>query len=299
MRKTHGFFNCTIIYLTRNSANYMRDQPLVSVIITTRNEEKNIESCIQSILKQTYLQFHIEIIVVDNNSTDKTKTIALRFTKLIFNIGPERSAQRNFGMRLSKGKYFLYLDADMVLSPRVIEECVNVMEHHADLLGLYIPEIVSGTNFWSQVRRFERSFYNATVIDCVRFIRLSAAKKVGGFDEELTGPEDWDFDKKIRLSGKVALINAPLYHNESTFRVTRYASKKGYYAKSFSIYINKWSIQDPDIKKQFSPLYRFVGVFIEKGKWKILLSQPHLAFGMYYLRLLVCIQYIAAKLKIK
>ena len=52
----------------------------ISVIITTRNEAKHIKECLQSIGKQTYPQERIEIIVVDNNSSDKTKEIAREYT---------------------------------------------------------------------------------------------------------------------------------------------------------------------------------------------------------------------------
>jgi len=50
------------------------NNPLVSVIITTRNSERTIDKCLSSIKQQTYK--NIEIIVVDNNSADKTKEIA-------------------------------------------------------------------------------------------------------------------------------------------------------------------------------------------------------------------------------
>ena len=69
---------------------------LVSVVVTTKNEQANIERCLESICIQTYEP--IEIIVVDNGSTDLTKTIASRFTTNVFDHGPERSSQRNFGM---------------------------------------------------------------------------------------------------------------------------------------------------------------------------------------------------------
>ena len=51
---------------------------LVSVIITTKNEEKNIENCLKSIENQDFSREDMEIIVVDNNSTDRTKEIALK-----------------------------------------------------------------------------------------------------------------------------------------------------------------------------------------------------------------------------
>ena len=66
----------------------MRDF-LISVIIPTRNSSRTIEKCLQSIKDQSYE--NIELIVVDNNSTDNTKDIANRFTDKVFNFGPERS----------------------------------------------------------------------------------------------------------------------------------------------------------------------------------------------------------------
>ena len=144
---------------------------IVSVIITTRNEEKNIGNCLESIKKQTYPQELLEIILVDNNSTDRTKEIASKYTSKIFNKGPERSAQRNFGVEKSSGEYFLYLDADMILSAGIIADCMKKVRDDSEIVAFYISEIVTGKKFWSQVRRFERSFYDATVIDCVRFVK--------------------------------------------------------------------------------------------------------------------------------
>lgn len=63
--------------------------------------------------------------------------------------------------------------------------------------GLYVPEVILGNSYWSQVRRFERSFYDGTVIDCVRIIKKDIFEQVGGFDSSLTGSEDWDFDNNF------------------------------------------------------------------------------------------------------
>lgn len=272
---------------------------LVSVIITTKNEEKNIENCLISIKEQSYPRKDIEIIVVDNHSTDDTVKIAQKYTSHIFTKGPERSAQRNYGIVKSKGEYILYLDADMVLSPDVIEESVRHVGAHQDApTALYIPEIVTGDSFWSRVRQFERSFYDGTVIDCVRFVKRTACNAVKGFDKTMSGPEDWDFDKKIRLKYKTALISSPIYHNESEFDLNKYLTKKGYYAKSFNTYIEKWGKDDVDIKKQFGLLYRYIGVFTEKGKWIRLLQHPILSIGMVTLRLLVGIVYLRTKLTV-
>lgn len=264
----------------------------VSIIITTKNEEKNIGNCLNSILRQTYSQKFIEIIVVDNNSWDSTKSIAKQYTSQVYNKGPERSAQRNFGAHISKGEYLLYLDADMILDKSVILESVTLFQNNQSILGLYIPEIITGTSFWNRVRRFERSFYNATVIDCVRIVRTNAFREVGGFDETLSGPEDWDFDKKIRSHGKVDIITAPLFHNETSIDLFKYLRKKSYYSQSMKMYIKKWGRNDPDIKKQLGVYYRFCGVFLEKGKWKKFVTHPILALTTLILKLQVGIAYL-------
>jgi len=263
----------------------------VSVIITTKNEEMNIKNCLESIKKQSFPEEKIEIIVVDNNSTDRTKEIAKRYTEQVYNFGPERSAQRNFGVKQASGKYILYLDADMALSKNVLSECFRKCENE-EYIALYIPERITGKGFWIKVRDFERSFYNATVIDCVRFIRRDKFLEIDGFDETLTGPEDWDFDRRIRQMGRVDIIESPIYHNEGKFSLKKYIDKKTYYAQRFEAYIRKWGRNDPQIKKQFGFWYRYFRVFFEHGKWLRLICHPFLTAGMYWLRVTVGWSYI-------
>ena len=114
---------------------------------------------------------------------------------------------------------------------------------------------------------------------------------MGGFDESLTGPEDWDFDKLMRAHGPVGLLSrydfdrvdayvralpqagfverltgyerlsgdpTPLlFHNEAAFNLWRYLTKKTYYGGSFAAYRAKWPADDPDIRRQFGAAYRF------------------------------------------
>ncbi len=271
----------------------------VSIVITTKNEEKNIENCLQSIQRQRYPLDSMEVIVVDNNSTDATLALVQAFQEKssplsvqFFTKGPERSAQRNFGVEKSKGAYFLYLDADMILHQDVVSDCVEMIRKDSGIVALYVSEIVMGKKFFSQVRRFERSFYDATVIDCARFIQKNAFQQSKGFDENLTGPEDWDLDKKLRQLGKTVLVRTPIYHNESEFELGKYLNKKGYYAKKFDDYISKWGKNDPDLQKQFGLYYRFFGVFVEKRKWKKMFAHPLLTFGMFFLRFLVGLKFV-------
>src|SRR3972149_2105641 len=175
---------------------------LVSVIITTKNEQDVIEKLICSILKQTYPRN--EIILVDNYSTDRTIKIAKKLGIKTYLYGPERSAQRNFGAKKSHGKYLMFLDADMELSPHVIEECVEVVQTGKEYGGIVIPEESIADTFLGQVKAFERSFYNLeadTITEAARFFTREAYLKVGGFDETITGPEDWDFPEAVQKAG--------------------------------------------------------------------------------------------------
>ena len=139
----------------------------VSVIVTTKDEEKNIGNCLVSIVRQTYPRHKMELIVIDNDSRDEPKEIAQHYADRVVNGGPEGAAQRNLGVKIAQGKYILYLDADMILEDKVIEECVNKCENN-DYVALHIPERVIGNGFWMKVRAFERAFYDATCIDAVR-----------------------------------------------------------------------------------------------------------------------------------
>lgn len=302
--------------------------PLVSVVITTKNEEKNIRNCLESIKIQSWN--NTETIVVDNNSTDKTQQIAAEYTHKVFTKGPERSAQRNYGMiDRAEGEYVIYIDADMILAPTLIEACVMYIRQ-TNAVALHIPEIVLGKNYFSQVRRFERSFYDGTPIDGARFFRRSIFIRAGGFDESLFikgSGEDWDIDKLVRQYGVIGLLPryypqmalrewllkdfvekkgvyydigyAGIYHNEAEFLLLPYLKKKAYYTLGFDGYIKKWGKDDPDIRCQFGLKYRFWTVFTEHNKWKRLLARPDLAAGMYFLRFCVGFVFLLKKWGIK
>jgi len=212
-------------------------EELVSVIITTRNEGNNLKSLLRSLKAQSFL--NLEILVVDNNSRDNTKKIAQDFTNLVFNIGPERSAQRNFGAKKAKGKYFLFLDADMILNKDVIRDCVEKIK--TDNMGaIIIPEKSFGISFWAKVKAYERSFYlGEDSIEAARFYKKSIFEEVKGFDENLTGPEDWDLSQRVAKIYKISRIKSFINHNEGNLSLRTLMRKKYYYAKSAKVYLKK------------------------------------------------------------
>ncbi|MCL4517916.1 MAG: glycosyltransferase [Thaumarchaeota archaeon] len=263
----------------------------VSVIIPTKNSGRTLERCLSSVRRQSYT--HIEIIIVDNHSVDETPEVAKKLADKVYCVDGERSSARNIGSRMSTGRFLLFIDSDMILDPKVIEECIDVCSKNC--IGIYVPEIIIGEGYWVKVRNFERSFYNGTVIDALRFVRRDVFEDVGGFDESLIAGEDWDLDRRIRGLGKVGTIKSYIMHDEGRFRTPAYLAKKEYYAKQLENYVVKWGASDPIIKKQLGPRYRLLDVFLENGKWKKLLRYPHLWFSMMWLRLMVGVIYLKAQ----
>jgi len=262
--------------------------PLVSVIITTKNEERNIANCLESIKNQTYCKEYIEIIVVDNHSTDKTVEIAKKYTDKVYTFGPERSAQRNYGMlKKAKGEYVMFVDADMVLTKGLVGEAAAKFSDSPKILGLYIPLRWKGNNWIIKAKGFEREFYDATCLDAVRIIQRETFNKIKGFDERLYAGEDWDLDKRVRQLGPVGSIQSQMWHYEDeNISLKNYIRKMQYYSKNMSIYVQKWGMTDPDVKQQLGFSYRFLWVFLEQGKWGKLISHPLLALQMYFLKIL-------------
>lgn len=94
----------------------------LSIIIPTKNSSAHLEELLRSIAKQT-VKAH-EVMVVDNYSVDNTISIASSFGIKVFQKGPERSAQKNFGALKANGDYLLFLDSDTHISPRLVEDCL-------------------------------------------------------------------------------------------------------------------------------------------------------------------------------
>lgn len=249
--------------------------PLVSVIVTTKNEEKNIERFLVSVKDQNYK--NLEIIVVDNNSSDNTKIIAKKYTNKIFNIGPERSAQRNYGARKSQGKYLLILDADMELTENVVKECVGKIGENK---AITIPEKTVGQGFMASVRKFERSMYMGdSSIEVARFFDKKTFMKFSGYDLSLTGAEDYDLPKRISEEHSIGRINSYILHHESGLTLFSQLRKKYYYANKSASYVDK----HPDlISKQGILILRKAYI----KHWRKFLKFPFLGMSLIIVRFL-------------
>lgn len=265
--------------------------PRLSVVITTRNEAANIAACVRSFGSELK-SGAAEVIVVDNGSTDETREIATANGAAVYECGPERCAQRNFGWRRARGEWVLILDADMIVPPETVAE---ILEKTADAqtAACWIPEVRTGTGFRVKARNFERSFYDGTCIDALRLFRKDVLERTGGYDENLLpGGEDWELDIRILALGvKCAVLSHHLIHNERQLTLRRMLQKKAYYTAGIAAYRQKWA-EHPAVRKQFSPIYRFFGVFVEDGKWRKIVRHPILFCGVMAERFAVGLTYL-------
>lgn len=119
----------------------------ISFVIIAFNEERSIARCIDSITSQTNLK-NYELIVVSDGSTDKTGTIVTRFAQankhiklvdLATNRG--RGAARAAGVAAAKGDYLAFVDADIILPPNWLDNCLNAMTDKVDMCGgIAVPD---------------------------------------------------------------------------------------------------------------------------------------------------------------
>lgn len=255
----------------------MKKGPLVSVIIPTRNNSSCLRQCLETIKQQNYK--NIEIIVVDGGSTDNTKKIARRYTSRVYNYGKTgdyRSAQKNMGVSLAKGKYVLCADSDGEYSKNVINECVELGEKGYDMV--IIPEKFFGQGFWAKAKALERQCYlRDNTIEAPWFFRRKVFISVGGYSEEMFAGEDWDLFTRLKNKGfRYARCKSFTRQNLGRVRFFKYVNKKRYYGSNIINFIKK--SKGSFVKK--IPFFRLAYI----RNWKLLIKHPFLVLGFMILK---------------
>lgn len=199
--------------------------PLVSVIIPTYNAAGTLPRAISSVRTQTYA--NLEIIVVDDGSTDDTESVVqgmqtadnrVRFIKEAHSGGAARP--KNSGLRVSVGEFIATLDADDEWLPTKIERQMSMFvrpsTHGLGFVGCdYFVHSDIHTPYLQTVPKYADPAWHLRATDylgpgsCILY-RKSALEKVGGFDERLETSQDWEV--RIRLSSlyEFMVIHEPL-----------------------------------------------------------------------------------------
>ncbi len=146
-------------FLTPTNETIPGNQPGVTILIPARNEEKNIGRCVESLLAQDYTK--LEIIVINDRSTDKTAQIVEQLAKKdkrvkLLNITscPDGWSGKNHalwnGVKMAGGQFYIFTDADTYHYPHSVRTAVRyAVMHHIDMLSIN-PHLVT-KSFWENV----------------------------------------------------------------------------------------------------------------------------------------------------
>lgn len=203
-----------------------------SIVIPAYNEEKYIGDTLFSLLKsEQKTKINYEVILVDNNSTDKTVEVAKKFARgmdlrIIKEEKQGRGAARSRGFKETQGKIILSADADTIFHKNWIEELTNALQ--GDVVAVTTScKIVDLSVFSNAVFNFiqpismvlYRIFLGHYWLSGFSFgILKEIYKKSGGFDISLQAQEDLDLSFRVAKLGKIKFIDKPVIFSGRRFK---------------------------------------------------------------------------------
>lgn len=205
--------------------------PRVSVIIPVRNGERTLARAIDSALAQTY-SGGVEIIVVDNGSTDATGEVIRSYgsrIRAILEPNPGVSKARNVGIAASRGQYIALLDSDDEWMPEKLARTSPLLEDDPACVLAYHDAIEVNP----QGRVVKNSYYpvghnsaptlgdllsgtwrGLPIPTCNVLMRREVVKRVGGFDQNLPSMEDFLLWIRLREQGRFRYLPQALARRE-------------------------------------------------------------------------------------
>lgn len=210
----------------------MSNLPKISIVIPAFNEEKYIENCLLSLLKsEQKTKINYEVILVDNNSTDKTVEIAQKFKdgmnlKILKEEKQGRGVARARGFEEAKGEIILSADADTIFYSGWIEKLT--FEIKGDVIAVTTScKIVDCSPLTNGIFNFiqpscmvfYRLFFGHFWLSGFSFgILKSVYEKSGGFNISLQAQEDLDLSFRVAKLGKIKFINKPVIFSGRRFK---------------------------------------------------------------------------------
>jgi len=211
-------------------------KPMVSIVIPVYNGSRYMREAIDSALAQTYE--NIEVIVVNDGSTDDTEEIALSYGEKVRYFAKENggvSTALNIGIKNMKGEYFSWLSHDDVYYPHKIEKSIEAIKDCPDCIVYSNYDVIDSENNIVETADF-RKYYRYANQECGTSVVLNGAangctimipyKKFdiyGQFDENLRTTQDYDLFFKMFREQKLVFVNESLIkfrvHNEQQTNV--------------------------------------------------------------------------------
>lgn len=217
--------------------------PKVSVIIPTYNCARYLGQAIESVMNQTYRD--VEIIVVDDGSTDETSQIMDKYGANVHYIRQDNrgmSAARNRAIDSSSGELIALLDADDWWEPTKLEEQVSTLAQDPDVCLVYsdlkvvhddgsiTPSFLSSRPMAASGYIFDQLLENCFILPSTVLLWRTCLDQVGMFDETMRSHEDIDLWLRMCQRWKVALIPKSLtYRRQGSTNVSANANLRAEY----------------------------------------------------------------------
>ena len=181
------------------------EQPLVSVIIPVYNGERFVGEAIESVLKQGLSASAVEIIVIDDGSTDGTTAAVDRFGDQVrCHRQPNRgaAAARNTGLAIARGELIGLLDSDDLYADGMLQATTTLLQANpaVDIVMGYSQYLfLDGADLSARAFRFADDTRRAlNLLPSAGLYRRSVFGRVGGFDETLPFADDFDWFARAR-----------------------------------------------------------------------------------------------------
>lgn len=212
-------------YVDKNKNN-----PLVSVIMPVYNRVDTVLLSINSVLNQLY--HNIELIIVDDGSTDGTKDLLFdlqdnRINLFFHKYNKGSSSARNTALKNAKGDIIMYLDSDNLWDERYVKTMVGAFIKLPNANALYSGQLLYNNSihpFSIRFGSFNKSLLkNKNYIDINCFShKKDVLKRINGFDEDLNRLIDWDFILRIMYNFKIYSVPVLLsnYYLNAKNRIT-------------------------------------------------------------------------------
>lgn len=178
----------------------------ISVVIAAFNEEESIAKCIKAVRNQTFPKEKYEILVVDNNSTDKTAEIIKKLgaTFIFYDLKQGAAAAKHFGVQEAKGEIIAITDADSIPDANWLETINRLMQNKSLMCigGTILSTEDAFVNFLyiilDFIARVNQLFGISLIGGPNMAVRKNAFMEIGGFDMSLKTSDDWEFVLRIQ-----------------------------------------------------------------------------------------------------
>lgn len=221
---------------------------LFSIVIPAHNEEKDIGECLKRLMNQ-----NCEILVVNDGSTDDTEKIARDYGVKVINFTKSHSASfaRNRGAERAKGKYLIFIDADMIVPKDFIEKVKSYLPF--DCLTYRVLSYKPKTIFQRAWSTYRKKIEKHGAEGCFHCVRKKMFEKVKGYDENIFYFEDFDLKERIlKLNPKYKISNIIVYHKDvKNFK--DFIRQRKWHGKGIFTLVTK--------KRKLYPLKHFVPCF--------------------------------------